>query len=222
MLDFQGIRAEQLPPPALERPDIGLVIGGDALEIRHRAHQLLGNVVLIAFHLEQDPEEIDQGADSLGQRLLLLNDGAFGLGHGFAFGDGAENALGERGAEAIASNRPGLGQFFRGFRAARGDIEKDVVAQDAVAWHVAFLGHALAPCGQSLQDAKEAGARPPEFDAPPGLRGIDRVGRGRGQHRHFFVEPMGPAVALEPMGQFFVRDTQVGDVRQRILQLFIR
>ena len=97
-------------------------------EYRPIVEKLLGNVVLLAFHLEKYPKEIDQRADSFGQRFFPLNGGAVRFAYGLAFGDGGENAFGERGAEAVATGRPCLSQLFRGFRAARGDIEKDIIA----------------------------------------------------------------------------------------------
>ena len=69
------IVTEDVPPPALQGRDIGIVIGGNRFEFGHGGDQLLGDVVGVAFEFEQDLEQIHQRtgartADSTSRRQI--------------------------------------------------------------------------------------------------------------------------------------------------------
>src|SRR5579883_3141187 len=65
--------AEQLAPPALQRGDLGLVVGGDLLEIVDGGDHLAGDAIALRSHPQQHLQQFDNGgAFGIVARLVEL------------------------------------------------------------------------------------------------------------------------------------------------------
>src|SRR5260221_2108514 len=203
VLEIEGVAAKQLMTPAGERADRRGVVGGDHLEIVGIGDQLLCHVVLLAAVLEEDAQEIDEGADA-GRRLaarrhlgivaFLQRQRAADRGEDL----GPELALGDALAEAARAR-----QLGDAGRRVRRDLEDRFVADDAVARQVALLRRVLAPRRQLAQHREEAAGSAARREAAP-RRG--RVGGGEGgggEEVPLLVQPPTAAPAPPPRPDCF-------------------
>ena len=104
-------------------------------------------------------------------------------------------ALGEAAAQP-AGQRQLLDRLGR----VAGDLQQLLVAQQALARDVDALGRALAPGGDLLQDAEQAGRGAARLQPPPGQFRVGAVGGRVVQHRHLLGDPAEPAGLLELAG----------------------
>ena len=60
LLERERLLAEQLAAPALERGDVGIVVGGDAVEVVDGGDHLGGDAVALRRHAQEHLEQFDR------------------------------------------------------------------------------------------------------------------------------------------------------------------
>ena len=92
VFEIEGGIAKDLASPAAQGRDIGVIIGGDTLQLGNIGDKPVGDIMDFAFTAQEDFQELDNGAKALWQRLDLLDFGHVACWPGNAFGNGFKEA----------------------------------------------------------------------------------------------------------------------------------
>ena len=137
VLERERLLAEQFAPPAVQRRHVGIVVGGDAVEIVDGGDHLGGDAVALRGHAQQHLEQFDRGA----RRSAPAAERSI---RGSVLGSRARPRLHRlddrlapvRALEALRQRAQVAEPLDRG-RRLHGDVADDVVLEHARARHVA-------------------------------------------------------------------------------------
>ncbi len=182
---------------------VGLVGGGDLLQVGHRGDQLGRDPGVLGPRLQEHLQELDHGAGALGRRLGLgpFDVGGVGLGAGQGLPDGVQQLRGEAGARESLGRRAEPGQGVQIGRGLGGDLVDRVVLDDPPARLVADLGGLFAPRGHGLEHRHVLGRVPPGFQPLPGVLRRHVVVGGVDEPQHLLLDPGEAAFTLQPLTQ---------------------
>ena len=222
MLERERVVSENFPAPAPERPHLGVVVAGDGVDFIGAGDQLLGDVVLFAAQLEQHLQEIGGRAGMVGGRLRPARLGPGRRRRGPHRGDDAEKGVRGLLAHMAPAQAAQVPELFAGPGFLRRDVVHRLVAQHPVSRHVAALRFGLAPGREVAQHRQLARLSQAGLDPEPGRRRIEAVDRRVGERGHLLGKPALALVAVEPGGDLFVDDAEMGDVGDRVVVHFPR
>ena len=118
-------------------------------------------------------------------------------------------------------DRPQPRERVRVLRLLLGDFVDRIVLQNPRARDVSAARFPLAPCRHELDDRELGWLAEPRLQPQPGIIGMDVVGIGRFQDRHFLRQPAGAALPFQLSLQRRIDVAQMRHVGQRIFQLLV-